>query len=129
MPSPTNPQGGERPYGGQRQAWVGSDPHMCGWGSDLRPSAWSWLWAKAGLLGQDGSGPGLGGLLCGQADFLRGKAGVAPTPSTAVKKGTQTTLVPLPLDPASHWSSVCQLSLFTCEGTKAQAIQGHTMTG
>lgn len=80
-------------------------------GSELRPSARSWLWARAGLLGQDGSGPGLGGLLCGQADFLRGKAGVAPTPSTAVKKEPKPPLSPF----------------FTCEGTEAQA--GHTMTG
>ena len=82
-------------------------------GSELRPSARSWLWARAGLLGQDGRGPGLGGLLCGQADFLRGKAGVAPTPSTAVKKEPKPPLSPF----------------FTCEGTEAQANQGHTMTG
>lgn len=77
-------------------------------GSELRPNARSWLWARAGLLGQNGSGPGLGSVLCGKADFLRGRAGVVPTQSTAVKKGTQTTLVPLPLDPASHWCSLCQ---------------------
>lgn len=84
-------------------------------GSELRPSARSWLWARAGRLGQNGSGPGLGSVLCGQADFLRGREPrvgvhpvVAPTQSTAIKKGTKTTLVPLPLDPASHWSSLCQ---------------------
>lgn len=86
---------------------------MCGWrGLSSGLVLGSWLWARAGLLGQDGSGPGLGGLLCGQADFLKGRAGVAPTQSTAVKKEPKPPLSPF----------------FTCEGTEAQAIQGHTMT-